>query len=375
MLSGPDRAGNKEPVSVERSMVITMREGRRYSIGSSRIRQGLMEGLVCGEDGTLFCEGSGLTHWLLLRPVDSTRTGSRWGRLCFTNQLDAGMVCTVHAFAGEEEGLLDKQAPFCAKKKLLKQYGGRSFVNQQDILLYALEGRYLFLLFEITGNAKGSIRNIMVDLDGDHFMKTFPEVYQEHNSFFHRYLSVFSTIYKEFEEKIDKVADLIDADKASLPLLPVLCDWLGIDVSGNFLREDQLRTIVREGYQLNLGKGTRQSLERMAEIALGERAVIVERSILESYIPIHQQTIYARLYGSDFQDITILVRSNILRHQRAQLLFLLEQFKPVRSRLRLACLTDSSFMDSYCYLDVNARLFQGRFAALDEDCDMNGTLF
>lgn len=333
-----------------------------------------MEGLVCGEDGTLFCEGSGLTHWLLLRPIDSARTGSRWGRLCFKNQLDAGMVCSVHALACEEEGLLDKCAPFCEKKKLLKQCGGISFVNQQDILLYELEGRYLFLLFEITGNAKGSIRSIMVDLDGDHFGKTFPEVYQEHNSFFHRYLSIFSTLYKEFEEQIDKVADLMDADRAPLPLLPVLCDWLGIDVSGNFLREEKLRTIVREGYRLNLGKGTRPSLERMAEIVLGERAAIVERNVLESYIPIHQQKIYDRLYGSGSQDITILVRSNIPRHQRAQLLFLLEQFKPVRSRLRLAFLTDHSFMDSYCYMDVNAKLFAERYAALDEGCDIDGNM-
>ena len=48
-----------------------------------------------------------------------------------------------------------------------------------------------------------SIGNIRVEAPGDNFMQTFPEVYREKNSFFHRYLSVYSSIYNDFQEKLD----------------------------------------------------------------------------------------------------------------------------------------------------------------------------
>ena len=78
-------------------------------------------------------------------------------------------------------------------------------------------------------------------------------------SFFHRYMSIYSTLYMDFQEKIDNVADFLDINTAPAQLLPIFCGWMGLDVSGDFLTEDRLRTLVKEAYQLNRTKGTRDT--------------------------------------------------------------------------------------------------------------------
>ncbi len=49
----------------------------------------------------------------------------------------------------------------------------------------------------------------------------------------------------------------------------------------------------------------------------------------------------------------------------SQLYFLLQQFIPVRCELHLVFLDQKSHMDTYCYLDTNARLWQEETAYLD----------
>ena len=75
----------------------------------------------------------------------------------------------------------------------------------------------------------------------------------------------------DFQEKIDNVAELLNVETAPVQLLPVFCRWMGLDVSGDFLTEERMRTLVREAYQLNRTKGTKETLLRVCEIVLGEK--------------------------------------------------------------------------------------------------------
>ncbi len=205
-------------------------------------------------------------------------------------------------------------------------------------------------------------------------MNTFPEIYREKNGFFHRYLSVFSSIYEDFQEDIEALPNILDLDTCPAELLPLYGGWLGIDVGQDFLGEDILRPLVKEAYSLNRMKGTRRVMERITEIVLGKKAMVAERNVIEDYIDQEQLADLDRLYGSSIYDVTILVQESITDVQKSQLLFLLEQFKPVRARLRIVNLKKNSMLDSYSYLDVNAGITQEGVGSLDTSQEMDGAI-
>ena len=77
----------------------------------------------------------------------------------------------------------------------------------------------------------------------------------------------------------------------------------------------------------------------MIHVILGNEAFsetfIIERNRLEGYIPNDMQQTYQKLYGESAQDVTILVKIPENEKLQQQVMYLLRQFKPVRSRIRL----------------------------------------
>lgn len=364
-----------------------MAEYHKYSIKKNRFRRSFLSGLqIEGEDG-LRCDVKTYRKLFLCSAIDGVETEAHWGRLHLDWTLDADMVVTVYAAASDvqqawdgerlltyEEILFDPERAAEQKRSFLEQLGAKKAVNQQDILLYELEGRYLYLMVEIQGYGEGLLSHIWVDNQGDLFMDTFPEVYREHGSFFHRYLSIFSSLYMDFQEKIDNVAQLLDIDTAPAELLPTFGRWMGLDVSGDFLEEERLRLLVKEAYQLNRMKGTKASLERVAEIILGEKVIILEKNVLREDTQAESQQLYEELYGEGTYDVTMLVHTFVPEHQKYQMLFLLNQFKPVRSRLRIRFLEAKGDLDDHAYMDMNAFVEEAQEGILDERQGLDGSI-
>lgn len=142
-------------------------------------------------------------------------------------------------------------------------------------------GRFLYVMIDAMGSGKGNISKIRVNNRADICMEVLPEIYQEENSFFRRYLSIFSSMYLNSQKKIQGVYWLLDLESAPVELLPTLAHWMGVDVSGEFLEEQRMRTLVKGAYSLNKMKGTRVALERLTEIVLGEKAIILEKMFSE----------------------------------------------------------------------------------------------
>ncbi len=364
-----------------------MAEYHKYSIRKNRFRRSFLSGLQAeGEDG-LRCDAKTYRKLFVSSAIDGVETEARWGRLHLDWTLEADMVVTVYAVASDvqqvwlgeqlmtyEEVLFDPENTSEQKRQFMEQLGAKKTVNQQDILLYELEGRYLYLMVEVQGYGEGLLSHIWVDNQGDLFLETFPEVYREYGSFFHRYLSVFSSMYMDFQEKIDHVSELLDIDTAPVELLPTFGRWMGLDVSGDFLEEDRLRLLVKEAYQLNRMKGTKASLARVAEIILGEKVIILEKNVLREDTQAENQKLYEELYGEGTYDVTMLVHTFVPEHQKSQMLFLLNQFKPVRSRLRIRFLEEKGHLDDHAYMDMNAFVEEAQEGTLDErqglDCSI-----
>lgn len=347
---------------------------KTYSIGKSMLAKAYLRGMELTCQGDLKILSSAENRYLFLGCLDGVKTDNSWGRWKGRFVLTENMAFVIWGFArnhkvieGIEIDTFLRKPEIMPEEKLalFRQAGAVSYVSQSDILMYDLSGRYLWLCVEILGEGEGFIRDMKMVLPGDNFMYAFPEIYQEWNGFFHRYLSVFSSIYNDFQERIDTVDQILDLDSAPEELLRLLAKWMGADAEVNFLSGRKLRTFVKEIHKLNKWKGTRKALQRVIEIVLDDQAVIVERNLLRAYGGSSEEKIYNCLYGEHEYCVTLLIRSQVEQSRRFQLYFLLQQFVPVRSSLNLVFLSQRSRLDTYSYLDVNARICQNESAVLD----------
>ncbi|MBR3993497.1 MAG: hypothetical protein IKI92_06525 [Anaerotignum sp.] len=364
-----------------------MAEYRKYSIKKNRFHRSFLSGMKIEGENSLRCEETVYRRLFITEAIDGIEDNAQWGRLHMDWELEEDMVVTVSVAATNsryvwqedeqyyfDEVLHDTDTSPELKRNFMEYIGAKKTVNQKDILLYELEGRYLYIMVEVLGLGKGKFSHIYVDNQGDLFMDTFPEVYRDHGSFFHRYLSVFSSLYMDFQEKIDHVTEILDIDTAPAELLPTFGRWMGLDISGDFLKEERLRQLVKEAYQLNRMKGTKAALKRVSEIILGEEVIILEKNVMRSETQADTQELYEDLYGDGTYDVTMLVHTYVPENQKSQLMFLLNQFKPVRSRLKVRFLEPKGDLDSHTYMDMNAFVQEAEQGMLDERQGMDGRI-
>lgn len=359
-----------------------MAETKNYTIGRSRINKALLQGFRHTDSDRIHLD-EGQAHILFFTKFNSMEKDSTWGRLHTELALEGRFAYIIRAFASNnrqgpeglswDDFLTDEQISAEEKKKFMERAGCKTVMNQWDIILYELIGQYLWISIEVIGSATGYIDHLRVFNPGDNFMQTFPDIYQETGSFFHRYMSVYSTLYNSLGDAIAHRDKWLDLQTAPPELLSIYAQWLGLDVRGEFLNLPILRRLLQETYRLNRMKGTREALSSVIRIVMGEEAIIVERNLLDSYIVKDESKLYNTLYGDGEQDVTVLIPCRAEGKLQVQLEFLLKQFKPMRSRLKLVCYTDCIRMDSYCYLDHNARLYQMPEGSLDSGKGLNAS--
>ena len=343
-----------------------------YSIKKNRINQGCYEGFILDDDGRLVLDETKREHFAFLRPIDGVNMAAPWGRFTSGLLFSEEIVCYIYVIALDYSDIITDEGKSIdlneylyrsdidtySKISMLTSLGAKRYVNTPDFLLYDFEGRYLYTAIEMLGNGKASIGGIRVGVRGDNFIGAFPEVYRQRNSFFHRYLSVFSSIYNDISEQNEKLYEMLDLDKCSPELLEMYGSWFGIDLKGGFLPEDVLRNIVKEAYQLNRMKGTRWVLERILQILVGDDAVLLEN----------------RLQERGIYDVTILVNRKLTEELRHQMTFLLDQFKPLRTRIRILQMEKDAVMDGNSYLDMNATIPDEKHVVLDEEALYDGAV-
>ena len=353
-----------------------------YTIRKNRIKSAYSLGIEPDDDYKTLRLTEEPVRRLYFKAIDSAVEGSQWGRFSFDATLTENMALYVYAAAVDINTIYDENGTYQIddiigseevrdkdKKDLLKEMDAQRFVGKTDILLYALKGRYLFLAIEVVGEGTGSISHMRVDARGDNFMDTLPEVYRERNGFLHRYLSVFSSLYNDMEDDIDHLPDLLDPDTAPVDVLLEFGRWMGIDLSGNFLSEAAIRQLVRESYRLNRMKGTRACLQRIFEIVLDEKVVILDQNTLKAFPDAVE--IDPRLKESGIYDVSVLIKKPMSDTDRHQLLHLVRQFVPLRTKLHLIQLKDSGVLDADTYLDMNAVLTEDVFGVLDDNMLMD----
>lgn len=359
----------------------------KYTIRENRIKRGCLEGFILREDKSIVFDNGSMYHGIFLRGIDGGESGALWGRLSFKAECSENIMYYVYVLATDQrimhgaDGseadidiyLADSTKDTPDKTALLKRLGAKRYSGTTDCLLYELKGRYLYLAVEARGEGSLSISSMSVDTEGDNFMATYPEIYRDRGSFFHRYISVFSSIYNDYGEEIDSLSGLLDLDTCPEELLIIYGGWMGIDLKGGFLETEMLRDLVREAYSLNRMKGTKRAIERILEIILREKAIVIEHNQVNSHAD-DDTVIPAGFRSKGIYDVTILVKKHLTEELRHQIMFILDQFKPIRTRINITQLDETPTADSNTYLDVNLRLPEERAAKLDEDYILDGTI-
>ena len=354
-----------------------------YKLGRSRLSRGLLDGFSVTPDGRVAVSGEQRRLHLFLPRLDSSVDDCPWGPLAFQAEFQGDAVLTVHAFASNEkqflrqgqptqtdEFLLDRAISADQKEKLFNAGGGGRYVGSQDILLYGLTGRYLWLWLELTGPGAVTLSQFRVLTPGDNFFRTFPEIYQTNGDFFHRYLSIFSSLYNDLQDTVDRLHEFVDLDTAPDAALPIFAGWLGLELDGNFLDPPDLRRLLKLAPQLIRAKGTRRAVELIVGLFVEEPAYLVERNLLS---PVQREG--SELYGEDRFDFTVLIRRKGDEKLRSRLSYLIDQFKPIRSRAHLVFLGDRSSLDAFSYLDVNGAVLQSVPGRMDDGEALTGMTY
>ena len=356
---------------------------RTYKLERSRLSRGLLDGFAVTPAGQVVTAGDRERRHLFLPRLDSAVEDCPWGRLAFRADFQGDAVLTVHAFASNEAHLLlgeqtipvdsfllDGAVDAGKKEALFNARGGGRYVGSQDILLYGLTGRWLWLWLELTGPGTVTLSQFRVLVPGDNFFRTFPEIYQTDGDFFHRYLSIFSSLYSDLQDTVDRLHEYVDLDTAPDGALPIFARWLGLELDGNFLDPPDLRRLLKLAPQLIRAKGTRRAIELIVGLFVAEPVYLVERNLLS---PIQREG--SELYGEDRFDFTVLIRRKGDEKLRSRLTYLIDQFKPIRSRARLVFLGDRGSLDDFAYLDVNGTMLQSVPGRLDDGEALTGMTY
>ncbi len=349
--------------------------GYRYSIKKNRFLKGYYEGFKIDNEGTLTVDPNSNFHSFFLRGIDFGLDDIMWGRLRFKTELPEESVSYIYVYASNRDDLSDMMSDpemtSTEKIKILVEAGAKRFVSQNDMLLYEQMGRYLYIGFDLISD-RGRISQIKVDTPGDNFMGIFPQIYQERNSDFHRYMSVFSSIYGDYQEEFDDLPKILDLDTCPAEYLPVYGSSMGIDLSGGFLEERIMRQLVKEAYSLNKKKGTKQAIERIIEIVLECKVVVLEHNLVNAYFQADDSMeLPESMKNGGTYDVTVLVSKEISEAEKNRLLFLLNQFKPVRCNINILQTDKTATTDSNSYLDVDSYLPDTKHMVLDEKVMMN----
>ena len=355
-----------------------------YKIGASRLSRGLLEGFDLGDDGSLCTQAGCQQHRAILAALDSAQDDCPWGRFTFRAQVEGEAVLTVRAYASNEpqlldgsrvlaidEFLLDSSQSARRKGKFFEAAGGIKRVGSSDLLLYGQKGRYLWLWVEVTGTGTARLDGLRVLVPGDNFYRTLPALYrndQPDDAFLHRYLSIFSSLYNDLQDTVDHLSRYLDLDTAPAEALPLFASWLGLELDGNFLDEESLRALLKIAPQLIAAKGTRRAIELVTSLFVEEPVYLVERNLLDRT----QLSTGSKLYGQTPYDFTLLIPRTSDELLHARLRFLVDQFKPMRSRAHIVFLGDEGGLDAFSYLDLNARILQISTGSMDDGRSYTG---
>ncbi len=314
---------------------------------------------------------------------DSQMMGNQWHRLRIWAHIPEGMDFMVsvmaldHKYADEEfqdldwyicdEGISPEQK--AAYLEMLwgrwEAKSGNVLLNPRDCLLNEARGRFLWLRIKVSFTCLQEdcdcfcLEKARVYFPRMTFLDYLPAVYQEDpesKEFLERFLSIFSTLHDDMEERIDQMALLFDVDIAAGEYLKWLANWLAIAPDDRW-SDESLRRLISRAMEIFRVRGTKQALEEMIEIYTGEKPWIIEHFQYKNLLNNNEyRDTYMNLYGNDPYAFSVLIRAERVSegYQKMAVKKIIEEEKPAYTEARLVFLKNSIELDNHTYLGLNS---------------------
>ncbi|MDR0222450.1 MAG: hypothetical protein LBI38_02800 [Oscillospiraceae bacterium] len=292
---------------------------------------------------------------------DSGGDGTVWHRIKLNMETDAETVARVSVYASD-----NKNDAFSGKRLV------GVYENPSDILARGAKGRYLWFSVEFSGAGNAVLNSVEVSFPSETLLDYLPEIYGK-NAFADRWLSIFQTLYDDFEEEIRHGAALYEIETAPDDFITRMAGWL--DVPDISLWGGKLRKFLGKAAVYSRVKGTFEGLRLITSLFCGVEPVFVEtRHAMRYYSGGNGETL-KRLYSSDRFSFWTIIPEKISEQDEKGLRRLLERNIPVNTRVRLTVLNSALILNFRVYLGMNSVVSRYGRARLNGECLMNYCCF
>lgn len=361
-------------------------------------KNGVVENLLFEKDSMISNNQNSKNGFYITTSFDSFQDENIWHRLRLDAKIPQNAILKLKIYASDsldtlvpgkteygdnkismDEYLLDTDVPIEEKIKLFDYLEAKEFENPSDLVLFEFKGRYLWICMEFINYNSDviEISKLKLEITGMSFVEHLPQIYRGGNkkdSFLSRFLFIFQSLYMDLNDEIDGMPRLFAPDQVDEKFLNWLAQWFSIE-DVYIWGEEKLRILLKNIVELYRIKGTKESIKKIIEIYLGEVPVIVEQFEVtdNDYYGKSKENI-ENLFGDNGYIFTVIIKTNknIESETYAELMKIINRFKPIDTICNLVILNNEIYLDYHCYLGINSYMESNKNIVLD-DYEQNST--
>ena len=133
-------------------------------------------------------------------------------------------------------------------------------------------------------------------------------------------------------------------------------------------KEQKLREFIKQSFSIYKLKGTKEGLEKVIELYLGQKPMIVETyEIINTYSKSEYQERYQNLYGDNIYSFFVFVEEKFVptKEVLAGLNVIIEHYKPAYTIGKVVVLKSFMVLGQHVYLGINSCTLKDSMLRLD----------
>ncbi len=351
-------------------------------------------------DDILISKKNGENGVYISGAFDSGQIETVWHRLRIDMNIPGGAVVNIRLYAADTSEILvpssegdekvkadineyinDKSTDINRKIDMLDYIGAKKYVNMDDLLMFNLKGRYLWLCLEIINYEKQrvKIRSVKIEFPRVSFVDYLPEIYKEgekEDSFLARYLGIFQSIYVDLEDRIDNTPIQFDTEKTNKDFLNWIADWISVK-NASIWGEKKLRKLIKESVSIYKMKGTKASISKIVKEYTGIDPIIVEQfDVKNNDYYQYQKKQVENLFGNNGYVFTVILSDKYIddTEDYIELMKVIGSVSPIDSICNLVVLSDKIYLDHHCYMGMNSYIAKNHELIIGENSKDTTTL-
>ncbi|MFD2673198.1 phage tail protein [Marinicrinis sediminis] len=321
--------------------------------------------------------------------VDATEAETIWHRVTQAAHIPNEAQIRFSYYTSDHRNLLlddsyqdldvyirNSNIPLDEKLQKLKPLWIETKVNVQDALLIHAKGRYLWFKLELIGTERTTpiLHKMRLYQPRQLYTQYLPAIYQsqsEGNAFLDRFLAMFGTLFDDFDERIQQTPAFFDLEAVQGESIQWLSSWIGLKGMEQ-LEESKLRELLRKAPILYRQRGTREGLEQLLEILLGDKPILVEYFQIKYQQNAELRQLFHTLYSAGPYTFCILLKPDSIRDEQHRYWIeqVIEQQKPAYTEARLIILQPWMHLDMHTYLGMNTFLSEPSLLQLNQQSAM-----